>query len=302
MLKALCHWIIPLLAMSGLIAPVQAHSSEDHSSADHNSADHSSADEEEQPLWEVRLAAFGRYGPSYPASEESQFNFIPLPFPIYRGRFLRLGDDTEKPIQGRVFRTDQFQLNIDFDLNFGSDADDIDARTGMSDLDFLLEAGPELIMPFMDSDLTRGHLELALQLRGAFSFDGLDPSWRGVVFNPELRWIRPLKQKNQELKIRLTPAFASNDYMDYYYGVAPEFATPLRPAYAAKGGYLGTELSITLRQPLTRKLEIWSGVRLGYHGGAKNEDSPLFTQKTTASVYAAFMYKFWESKNRTSAD
>jgi hypothetical protein len=292
MLKSLSFWIILPLALFGLIASAQAE----------NSADENSVDEEEQPLWEVRLAAFGRYGSSYPASEESQFNFIPLPFPIYRGRFLRLGDDSEKPIQGRVFHTDRFQLNIDFDLNFGSDSDDIDARTGMSDLDFLLEAGPELIMPFLDSDLTKGHMELALQLRGAFSFDGLDPSWRGIVFNPELRWIRPLKQKNQQIKIRLTPAFASNDYMDYYYGVSPEFATPIRPAYDAKGGYLGTELSFALRQPLTSKLEIWTGVRLGYYGGAKNEDSPLFTQKTTTSVYAAFMYKFWESKNGTSAE
>ena len=292
MLKPLSFWIILPLVLFGLIASAQAE----------NSADENSADEEEQPLWEVRLAAFGRYGESYPASEESQFNFIPLPFPIYRGRFLRLGDDTEKPIQGRVFHTDRFQLNIDLDLNFGSDSDDIDARTGMPDLDFLIEAGPELIMPFLDTDLTRGHMELALQLRGALSFDGLDPSWRGIVFNPELRWIRPLKQKNQEIKIKLTPAFASNDYMEYYYGVAPQFATASRPAFDVSGGYLGTELSLSLRQPLTRKLEIWTGVRLGYYGGAKNEDSPLFTQKTTTSVYAAFMYKFWESKNGASAD
>ena len=299
MFKVLSRWIILLLAMPGLIGPVHAENSVNEPV---NKSLDESPDKEEQPLWEVRLAAFGRYGSSYPASEESQFNFIPLPFPIYRGRFLRLGDDSEKPIQGRVFRTDQFQLNIDFDLNFGSDADDIDARTDMSDLDFLLEAGPELILPFLDSDLTRGHMELALQLRGAFSFDGLDPSWRGIVFNPELRWIRPLKQKNQEIKFRLTPAFASNDYMDYYYGVSPQFATPSRPEYRARGGYLGTELTVSLRQPLTRKLEIWSGVRLGYYGGAKNEDSPLFTQKTTTSVYAAFMYKFWESKNGASAD
>ena len=258
------------------------------------------AEKEDKPLWELRLAAYGRYGPSYPASEESQFNFLPLPFPIYRGRFLRLGDNTEKPIQGRIFRTDRVQLNIDLDLNFGSDSDDIEAREGMPDLDFLAEAGPELIMPFADSDLTRGYMELALQVRGAFSFDGLDPSWRGVVFNPELRWIRPLKKKNQQLKIRLTPAFASVDYMDYFYGVAPQLATPSRPAYDAKSGYLGTELTFSIRQPLTSKLEIWGGVRGGYYGGARNEDSPLFTQKSTIAFYAAFMYKFWESKNGES--
>ena len=158
----------------------------------------------------------------------------------------------------------------------------------------------KLILPFRESDLTKGYMELAFQLRGALSFDGFDPSWRGVVFNPELRWIRPLPKKNQEFKIRLTPAFASNDYMDYFYGVSSEFATPMRPAYDASGGYLGTELTFSYRHPLTRKLEIYTGLRAGYYGGAKNEDSPLFTQKATASVYAAFLYKFWASKTRKS--
>ena len=91
------------------------------------------AEEAEEPLWEVRLAAFGRYGAAYPAADENQFNVIPLPFPIYRGKFLRLGDDSEKPIQGRIFRTDRIQLNIDFNLNFGSDSDDIEVRMDMPD-------------------------------------------------------------------------------------------------------------------------------------------------------------------------
>jgi hypothetical protein len=68
----------------------------------------------------------------------------------YRGTFLRVGDDTDSPIRGRVFRTDRIKLDIDFDLVFGSDSDDIAARTGMPDLDLLLELGPELELQFVD--------------------------------------------------------------------------------------------------------------------------------------------------------
>ena len=55
-------------------------------------------------LWEMRLAGFTRYGAAYPAAGESQLNVVPLPFPIYRGRILRVGDNTEKPIRTRIFR------------------------------------------------------------------------------------------------------------------------------------------------------------------------------------------------------
>ena len=109
-----------------------------------------------QALWEMRLAAFGRYGAAYPASEDDQANLIPLPLPVYRGRFLRLGDDTENPIRGRIFRADRIKLDLDFDLNFPVDSEDIDARTGMPDLDLLLEAGPELELEFARAPLNGG--------------------------------------------------------------------------------------------------------------------------------------------------
>ena len=52
----------------------------------------------DEPLWEVALASYGRYGPAYPASDEYQADVIPLPFPIYRGRYLRVGDEREDAV------------------------------------------------------------------------------------------------------------------------------------------------------------------------------------------------------------
>lgn len=253
-------------------------------------------------LWEMNFAAFGRHGPSYPASEETQGDFIPLPFPVYRGTFFRLGDDTDAPMRGRVFRTDRIKLDIDFDLIFGSDSDDIAARLGMPDLDLLLEVGPELELKFVDRGWLAADAFLALPVRGAFSWDGLDPSFEGLVFAPELKFTRDFGKERQQVKLRITPSFASDGYMDYYYEVAPAFATGQRTAFAAEGGYLGTEIALSLRWPVAKRLELWGGIRQGFYSGAKNDDSPLFTDDTTTTIYAAFMYRFWESKRRAEAD
>jgi outer membrane protein len=292
-----------LIGASTLVAAEDAAAPANESSA----ASPTDAEQEMEPLWEVRLAAFTRYGPSYPASEDSQFNIVPAPFPIYRGRFLRVGDDSEKPVRGRVFRRDRIKLDLDFAMTFGSDSDDIDARKGMPDLDIMLEVGPELELEFTESTRKGAHIFLALPLRAATSFDGFNPDYRGMVFAPEVRYRRSFEKSRSkytlpELKLRVTPTWASNRDMDYFYKVQEEFATETRDAFDAKGGYIGTEFSASMKYPLSDKLELWGGVTLGYHGGAKNEDSPLFTDKFTESVYVAFIWRLWESKTKVPAN
>jgi outer membrane protein len=253
---------------------------------------------EGEALWEWRLAAFGRYGPSYPGSEETQVNVIPLPFPVYRGKFLRIGDDQENPIRGRIFRTDRIKLDFAFDLNFPVDSENIDARTGMPDLDLLLEVGPEIEFEFVRPAPFDAKWYLGLQVRPTFSFDGLNPDFRGVVVAPELTWRKQLAEDKDSLKIRLTPTFGSQRYMEFFYTVDPIYATPQRPAYEADGGYLGTDLAFSWRNKINEKLETLVGTRVSFHQGATNRDSPLFTKETNVAVYAAFTWKFWEGKRR----
>jgi outer membrane protein len=257
-------------------------------------------DKEAKPLWELGIAGYGLYGPAYPGSAETQGNFLPLPLPIYRGKFLRLGEDTEKPIRGRLFRNDWLRLDLDMDLKFGSDSADIEARVGMPDLDPLLEIGPELEWKFARQPLQAGDFFLALQARGAVSFDGFSPSWRGLSVSPELRYIQTFEQPGRRLKLRLTPTFATDKYMQYYYQVDPAFADAGRPAYEAAGGYLGTILGASFHLPVTGNFEVRTGVRLEFLQGARNQDSPLLTDDTTGSIYVAFIYKFWASKRTTT--
>jgi len=263
-----------------------------------NSTAQTTAEQEEElePLWEVALASYIRSGPAYPASEETQTDVIPLPFPIYRGKFLRVGDSNEKPITARMFRRDRIKLDLDFGLNLPVDSDDIDAREGMDDLDLLFEIGPELELQFVEN--LPGEFFLGLQFRGAWSFDAVNPEWRGTVYSAEFKHEYPRRDTKTKLVTRLTPEYANTPYMRFFYGVANEFATPDRPAYDAKGGYLGTRLNFSFRHQLSKQFELRTGMRFGFYHGAKNEDSPLFTTKTTEEVYFAFLWKFWESKRR----
>lgn len=252
-----------------------------------------------EPLWEWSLAAFSRYGNIYPGSGDTQFNIVPLPIPRYRGRFLSLGEETDSPIRGRIFRRDRIKLDIDFDINFGADNEDIPIRDGMPELDFVLEVGPELSLQFIDHEPSNWRAFLNLPLRAAITWPGLDPRWQGVVFAPEIRIRKSLRDdRKDELSYLVSASFASSDYMEYFYGVQPEFAVPGRAAFDAKGGYIGTELGMTYRRQLASRYEIVTGMRIGFHQGAKNRNSPLFQDDISGSVFVAFLWKFWESKRR----
>jgi hypothetical protein len=250
------------------------------------------------PLWEFGLAAYGRYGPAYPASEDSQLDVIPLPYPIFRGKILRMGDDTDKPVRTHLFRRDRIKLDLDFGINFPANSNDIKVRTGMPDLDVLLEMGPELEFQFAPEPFG-GKMFLALQARGAASVDGLNPDWRGAVYSAEFKFARPFQAS--EFILKLTPEWASEDYMDFFYGVASAYATPERPGYQAGSGYLGTRLSLTLRHAITRQFDIVGGLRFGFYQGSANANSPLFTQDTTVGAMVALVWKFWASERRAAA-
>ena len=43
-------------------------------------------------------------------------------------------------------------------------------------------------------------------------------------------------------------------------------------------------------------MRLWVGTRLGIHNGATNDDSPLFKDKTNASVFMAFYWSIFQSE------
>ena len=61
----------------------------------------------------------------------------------------------------------------------------------------------------------------------------------------------------------------------YFYDVAPEYASALRPAYEAKAGLIATRLSFNTTKDLSPDLRVFGLLRLESYSGSANLNSPL---------------------------
>ncbi len=253
------------------------------------------AGDEGLPLWEIGGGIGAAVTPDYPSASGTTTRVLPLPVVIYRGDFLRLGDGSVA--SGRLFRSDRVELDVSLNGSFDAESDDVDARAGMPDLGFIFEVGPEIEIILTDPAITDRRLKLELPVRAAFSFEDGDVSSRGYVFSPQLEYEREFRGGDYEFSASITPSIASRKLHDYFFSVAPEFATPSRSAFEARGGYLQTALGLTLQRRTDNSFAA-IGVRLNVLDGSANDDSPLFRSRDTVGVFALWVVKLWESDKR----
>jgi outer membrane scaffolding protein for murein synthesis (MipA/OmpV family) len=91
------------------------------------------------------------------------------------------------------------------------------------------------------------------------------------------------------------PLFATERYHDYYYEVAPLYATGSRPAYDARGGYSGSRVTLALSKRFQR---FWVGAFARYDtlAGATFEDSPLVRSEHAFMAGLSVAWIFAESE------
>lgn len=250
-------------------------------------------------LWGLQLVAFGQDFPAYPSSANNNLTLLPIPVPVYRGKFLRFGESFEDLASGEVLKNGRFNLSIGVSAGFPEESNDLPLRVGMPDLDFLIEAGPELEIALRGNAQENRELKLSMQLRAAVSLDGFDPTSRGFIFNPEVEYfVRDWLGPENEIRFRVSPSWASSDYMDYFFGVGEPFATPTRAAFNASSGYLNTELLLGLNRKISERLEFRGSVRLWVNKGTANNRSPLFQRNYDTGIRLAVFWTAWESKRR----
>lgn len=259
-------------------------------------------EDELRPVWEAGIFAAAFNSPEYPAAGQSQTNVIPIPYFVYRGETLRIGDGSI----ARAVAIDKSWYELDLSLNasFGASSDDNVARAGMADLDFIFELGPQLKMrlsKFEFAEHGKGELFLNLQTRAVFSTDFSAMDHIGYVFQPEFRYLqRGWLSEKSALSVSLSPTWASEKLHDYFYQVDQDFVTDQRQAYDAKGGYLGTRLLLSVSFDITKNIRMFMGGSTSIHAGAANEDSPLFLEENTYSFGTGLVWRLWESEQRVS--
>lgn len=239
--------------------------------------------------WEAGFAGGGGYVPDYPGSDHSRTRGIVVPYVIYRGPVLRID---ESGVRSRLLDTTQWEFALSATAAFN--AKNGTAREGMPELDWLGGVGPQWIYKGFAN---QGGPTLHLKLRALLSTDFRRVDARGFSLDPEVRWRLPrVFGSPAALTLAVQPTWATRRLHEYFYQVTPAEATPERPAYSARAGYLGTEFGATLSHRPARDWSWFVTARLMSLHGAANADSPLLRDRSNVSVGAGIVWTPWRSR------
>ena len=238
--------------------------------------------------------------PDYRGADERTTYVLPLPYFVYRGDVFRVDHEG---VRGLFLNSDRIELDVSANASVPVKSSDNQARHGMPDLDPIVELGPTLDVTLLRSLAQRTKLKLELPLRAAIATDLTHAHSAGWVFQPQLSLdVNRLELlRGWRLGAAAGPVFADQRYHSYYYGVEPQFATAQRPAYQARGGYSGAQMTLATSRRFSR---FWVGAfaRYDWLSGAVFEDSPLVRQNHAFAAGFALAWVFARSSVLVDAD
>ena len=227
-----------------------------------------------QPVWELGVGVGAVSFRDYRGSDTTHAYPVAVPYFIYRGRLLRAD---REGLKTKLLPQDR--LRLDFSVHATTPVRDNSARQGMPQLRPTVELGPALDIHAWRSADERMKLDVRLPVRAVTTIGS--PGFIGWFFAPNLNLdiANPAGLTGWNLGLLTGPLFATRRYDQYYYRVAPQYATAQRPAYEATGGYAGTQVlaALTKRYP-----KFWTGgyVRYDTLAGASFESSPLVKSRS----------------------
>lgn len=256
----------------------------------------SSTLKDDLPLFEIGGGAASFIVPDYPGSNESSTYTLPFPAGILRDETLRLDEDGGA--RGRFFKSERIEVNLSIGGSLPVRSKNNVARSGMNNIDPLIELGPGLIITLKKPGITKNKLALNLPLRQGIStnFKSLDA--RGIIFNPLLYYYHEdFLLKDLILFTGLESRFATESYQDYFYEVPAQYIDIDRPEYNAKGGYMSSSISTGLSYGV-KKWTFFTAAHYSYYDGSSNWNSPLLMARHTLSYGVGFVWWFYQSEAR----
>ncbi|MDB5368073.1 MAG: putative outer membrane protein [Rhodospirillales bacterium] len=230
----------------------------------------SAAEAKQEPLLEFGLGIGAIAFEDYRGSNTTHAYPLPIPYLLYNGKFLKAD---REGVRGTLFDQDWIELNLSG--NATTPVRNDRERSGMPDLKSTLELGPSLDLHLLHSADSHVKFDLRLPVRVGVTVESA-PGFIGWTFTPRfaLDLADPWGYAGWNAGILAGPLFADRRYHDYFYTVAPQYATASRPAYRANGGYAGAQIITALSKRFPR---YWVGayVRADTLSGAVFAGSPL---------------------------
>lgn len=251
-----------------------------------------------QPLWELGIGLSALSFPDYRGADQSDRYALPFPYLVYRGTFLKAD---RNGIRGVFFDSERIELNLSAGASLPVNSDANRARRGMPDLEPTVELGPSLDLNLWRATDRRYRLDLRLPLRTAVTVKGGvdDVGW---VFSPRLNLdiADVAGLRGWKLGLLAGPLYGSAQNHDYFYSVAPQYATAERPPFDADGGYAGSQFMLALSK---RFPHYWIGAfaRWDSLDGAVFADSPLVRRDRYFAAGVGIAWVLGTSSTRVEA-
>ncbi len=226
----------------------------------------------EKPLWEVGFGVGAIAFNDYRGADTSHVYPLPVPYIIYRGKFLKSDYDG---VRGQFLSNRFVDVKLSLNATTPVNSRDSDARAGMPDLQPTFELGPEVDLHLWRSAGNRVRFDLQVPVRRAITLT-TRPDGIGWFAAPalDLDFFAVGGHRGWNAGVQAGPLFADRAYDRYYYEIAPDYATAGRPAYRARGGYGGTEVLFSTSRKFPR-FWVFAFARYDTLSGASFVDSPL---------------------------
>lgn len=242
---------------------------------------------QQQPLWEFGAGVSVLSFPDYRGSDEVNQYLLPLPYIVYRGDYLKADRNGAR---GVLFDSEWMEINASISASLPVDSQHNAARVGMPNLQPTLELGPSLDITLWRSADRRNRVDVRLPVRLGVS---VEPPYRPLGWQVSPRINVDIGEvdgwSGWNLGLLAGPLYGSQTYHDYFYSVAPQYATLARPSYDARGGYAGMQWLLAVSKRFPR---YWFGgfLRRDSLDGAVFGASPLVKNRDYVAVGVAIAW------------
>ncbi|PWU22542.1 MAG: hypothetical protein C5B49_00405 [Bdellovibrio sp.] len=233
----------------------------------------------------------------YPASADVRDYFIPFPIFEYLGDVVRADD--QSGARAFLLKDESWSLSFTFGGFPMLKSSEDQVRQGMPDLPWAVYIGPQFKKKM-------GSWEYHLAAYQGVTTDLSVTHVNGAFFEAEMQYqwavdITPSKWTGKlwtEGHLTLTLNGFDENFAALYFTVAPEYATPDRPAYRARGGLLSKEFSY-LQSFHTGRTWLYLQSSLSNYDISANRMSPLHRSDHNWTFFVGLAYDLFSSSKES---